>query len=96
MSIWFIVGIAALTYGSRALALVAMPHPPEWIRTVLDRIPAPLFAALAAMSLFDDGALVDARTLIATLGALLLAPTRSLLFVLMGGLAGYAVATLFV
>ena len=95
MSVWLIVGIAVLTYGSRALALVAMPDPPAWLRTILDRIPAPLFAALAAMSLFDDGSLVDARTLVATVGALLLAPTRSLLFVLIGGLAGYALATLF-
>lgn len=94
MSLWVIGAIALLTYGSRALALVAMPDPPPAIRRILDRIPAPLFAALAAVSLIDAGELVDARTLVATAGALLLTPSRSLLWVLLGGLGGYALATL--
>jgi branched-subunit amino acid transport protein len=93
VSVWFIIGLAALTYGSRALALVAMPEPPSRLRIILDRMPAPLFAALAATSLFDEGRLVDERTLVATIGAVLLAPTRSLLFPLIGGLAGYGLAT---
>lgn len=93
MSIWLILAIAALTYGSRALAVVAMPDPSAQLKRILDRIPAPLFAALAAISLFDEGRLVDSRTLGATLGALLLTPSRSLLSVLLGGLAGYAVAS---
>ena len=94
MSLWLIGGIALLTYGSRALALVAMPDPPQRLRTILDRIPAPLFAALASMSLFQDGQVVDARTLAAAAGAVLLAPTRSLLIVLLGGVAGYLVAAI--
>ena len=94
MSIWLIVVLAAMTYGSRALALVAMPEPSPRFKEILDRMPAPLFAALAATSLFDDGRLVDARTLLATLGAVALAPTRSLLWVLLGGLGAYALSAL--
>jgi branched-subunit amino acid transport protein len=95
VSVWLIVVIAVMTYGSRALALVAMPDLPERSRAILDRVPAPLFAALAAMSLFGDGNLVEARTLVATAGAVLVSPTRSLLLVLIGGLAGYVVGTIF-
>ncbi len=94
MSLWLIGAIAVLTYGSRALALVAMPDPPPALRRILDRIPTPLFGALAAVSLIDEGDLVDAPTLVATAGALLLTPTRSLLWVLVGGLGAYALATL--
>ena len=94
MSLWLIGGLALLTYGSRALALVAMPDPPARLRAILDRVPAPLFASLAAISLFDDGDIAGPRTLVAALGAVLLAPTRSLLFVLLGGMAGYAIAVL--
>jgi branched-subunit amino acid transport protein len=93
VSFWLIVGLAALTYGSRALALVAKPEPPAKLRIILDRMPAPVFAALAATSLFDEGRLVDERTLVATAGAVLLAPTRSILLTLIGGLAGYGLAT---
>ena len=92
MSFWLIAGIAVMTYGSRALALVLMPDPSPQLRSILDRIPAPLFAALAAVSLFDGGALADARTLMAAAGAVALTWTRSLLLVLLGGLVAYAAA----
>ena len=94
MNLWLVVAIAALTYASRALALVAMPQPSTRFRTILDRVPAPLFAALAAISLFDGGELADARTLVATAGAILFVATRSLLWVLVGGVLGYGLATL--
>lgn len=94
MSLWLILVIAALTYGSRALALVVMPDPSPRVRTILDRIPAPLFLALAAISLFSDGELAGPRTLVATMGAAIMAPTRSLLLVLVGGLVGYALSML--
>ena len=94
MSLWLVGAIALLTYGSRALALVAMPDPSPTLRRILDRIPAPLFAALAAMSLFEGGRLADAKTLAAAGGALLLTPTRSMLWVLIGGLGGFALAAL--
>jgi len=91
MSLTLIAAIALLTYGSRALALVLMPDPPPRARAVLDRIPAPLFASLAAISLVEDGELAAPETFCAALGALLVTPTRSLLYVLAGGLGGYAV-----
>ena len=94
MSLWLIAGIGALTYGSRALALVFMPEPSRQLRAILDRIPAPLFAALAAVALFDEGSLADPRTLAATAGTIALAWTRSLLLVLLGGLLSYGAALL--
>ena len=94
MSLGVIAAIAILTYSSRAIALVLMPKPSERITTVLDRIPAPLFASLAVTSLVDDGSLVAAETAFATAGALLASPTRSLLWVLVGGAAGYGVGAL--
>jgi branched-subunit amino acid transport protein len=94
MSIGLILLIAALTYGSRALGLVVMPTPPARVQSILDRIPAPLFAALAATSLIEDGAFVGASTLTAALFALSASPTRSLLWVLVAGVAGYAVGAL--
>lgn len=95
MSLWLIAGIAVMTYGSRAMALVLMPDPSAGLRAILDRIPAPLFAALAAVSLFEDGVLVDAASLAAAAGAIALAWTRSLLLVLLGGLLSYGAALLF-
>ena len=96
MSTALIGVIALMTYATRALALVLMPDPPERLRVVLDRIPAPLFASLAALSLLQGATLAPPATLCAAGGALLMAPTRSLLVVLVGGLAGYALgATLF-
>jgi branched-subunit amino acid transport protein len=96
MSIGLIAAIALLTYGSRAIALVLMPDPPARIQAVLDRIPAPLFAALAATSLIADGAFVEVSTLTAALFALAASPTRSLLWVLIAGVAGYAVGALII
>lgn len=94
MSLALIAAIALLTYGSRALALVLMPDPPPRAKAVLDRIPAPLFASLAAVSLVEDRELAAPETFCAALGALLVTPTRSLLYVLVGGLGGYAVGAL--
>jgi branched-subunit amino acid transport protein len=86
--------IAVLTYASRAVALVVMPHPPPRVRSVLDRVPAPLFASLAAISLVEDGELASPETLSAAVGALVATPTRSLLWVLVGGVVGYAFGSL--
>lgn len=93
MSVGLIVLIALLTYASRAIALVAMPHPPARVRSVLDRVPAPLFASLAAISLVEDGTWTSPETLSAAVGALVATPTRSLLWVLSAGVVGYALGT---
>ena len=94
MSLALIAGLAALTYVSRAIALVLMPGPPAGVKAVLDRIPAPLLAGLAVTSLISDGELAAPTTLTATVFGLAAAPTRSLLWVLLAGLAGYGLGEL--
>jgi branched-subunit amino acid transport protein len=94
VSLALITAIALLTYGSRALALVLMPAPPERVQAVLNRIPAPLFAALAMTSLIEDGTLAEPATLCAAVFGLVAAPTRSLLWVLAAGLVGYGLGTI--
>lgn len=95
MTVGLLLALAALTYVSRAVGLVLLPDPSYRFRRVLDRVPAPLFAGLAAVSLFGpEGTLASVPTLAAAAGGLVLSPTRSLLAVLAGGLLGYAVASL--
>ena len=94
MSLGLVIAIALLTYGSRAAALVLMPDPPRRVKTILDRIPAPLFASLGAMSLIDDGDVASPQTLCAASGALIATRPRSLLWVLVGGLTGYTIGEL--
>lgn len=87
-----ILVLAAVTYLSRAAALVLLPDPSPRVRRILDRVPAPLFAGLAGLSLVEaEGSFAAAPVLGAAAGALLAAPFRSLPLALAGGLAGYAV-----
>lgn len=87
--------IVAITYGSRAIAVAFLPRPGARLEAILARMPAPIFAGLATATLLtSDRALVGGPVLWAALGALLISPTRSLLFCLMGGAAGYALGTL--
>lgn len=90
-----VVAIGAITFVSRAVSLVVLPPLPARIRRVLDRMPAAIFAGLAAHSLVvpSDG-LAEIHTLTAAAGALIAAPLRSLLLCLVAGLAGYVVADL--
>lgn len=95
MSIWIVIALGVLTYASRAAALVLLPDPPPRMRRFLERIPAPLFASLAATALFTpDGSLASPALLAATVGALAAVRSRSLLLVLLAGIVGYAVYTL--
>ncbi len=89
MTVSLILVIALMTYASRVVALV-LPKAPARFRIVLDRVPPPLFASLAALSLVDGGAIAPASTLCAVGGALAVAPKGSLLWVLAGGLVGYS------
>jgi branched-subunit amino acid transport protein len=95
VSIALILVVGALTYGSRALSLALLPEPPERLRAILDRVPAPLFAGLASASLFQDGEPLDVEAWGAAFGAVAAAPKRSLLWALMGGAVGYALFSLF-
>lgn len=95
MSAPILAAIALITYASRAIALVLLPRPGARFEAVLRRIPSPIFASLATATLLSDGgALIGGPTLGAAVGALLLSPARSMLLVLLGGAAGYAVGSL--
>ena len=95
MSALLLAAIALVTYGSRAAALALLPRPGARIEAVLSRMPAPIFAGLATVTLVTgDGALVGGPILGAALGALLATPARSLLACLVAGAAGYALTTL--
>ena len=51
MSIAALVGVvAAVTVGSRLVAIAVVPPPRGRVATVVDRLPAPLFAVLAAVT----------------------------------------------
>lgn len=94
MSLSLILAIALTTYLSRAAALLLLPNPSSRTQAFLNRIPAPLFAGLAALSVLGgDGQLASAPVLAAIAGATALAPTRSLPKVLAGGLVGWASGT---
>jgi hypothetical protein len=95
MSPLVLVAAALVTYASRAVALAFVPVPRGRLAAVLERMPAPMFASLATLSLVGDGpALADPPTLCAALGALGLSPRRSLAACLLGGVAGYALGRL--
>jgi hypothetical protein len=90
-----LAAIALITYGSRVVALVFLPRPGARIEAMLARMPAPIFGGLATATLMTgDGSFVSGPILWAALGALLVSPTRSLLFCLAGGAAGYGLGAL--
>ena len=58
-------------------------------------MPAPIFAGLATLTLIsEEGALAEGPVLVATLGALIASPRRSLAVSLVGGIVGFAIGTL--
>jgi branched-subunit amino acid transport protein len=90
MSVALIILIALITYLSRAAGLVLLPVPSPRFRLFLDRLPAPLFAGLAALSLLgEQGGPAPAPVVSSMLGALALSPTRSLPTILVGGIIGW-------
>ncbi|MDQ3941089.1 MAG: AzlD domain-containing protein [Actinomycetota bacterium] len=92
MTIWFVLTLAALTYLSRVVGLALLPEPSQRVEAILDRVPAPLFAGFASISLVTSSReLVGIETSAALLGALAAVRTRSLLWILAAGLAGYLV-----
>lgn len=87
--------IAAVTYVSRAIGLLALPPMRGRPREVLEGLPVPLFAALAALPLVVDGALAAPPVLTAFAGAVAaVVLRRSLLVALAGGLVGYGLGAL--
>lgn len=90
MNEWVIVTIGLITYASRAAALVFLPRPNPRVEAILARMPAPIFASLAVLTLIDaDGRLAGGPVLLAALGGLAMTPKRSLPICLAGGFIGY-------
>ena len=95
MSWALLLAVAAVTYVSRAIGLLVLPPLRGRLREVLETLPVPLFAALAALPLVVDGALAARPVLTAFAGAVAAALVRrTLLVALVGGLAGYSVGVL--
>lgn len=89
-----VLAVAAITVGSRILATAVLPPPKGVAAAVIARLPAPLFAALAALSAVDAGRDGPPLPVVVAVGfALLSTPRRSLLVTLCAGLAGFAAAT---
>lgn len=85
-----VVGVAGVTVLSRLAPMLLLPEPEDFIAEVVARLPAPLFAALAALSLVPTtGSLPDPAIVAAIIGALLVGRKRSLLLTLTAGLTGY-------
>jgi branched-subunit amino acid transport protein len=95
MSLEFILLVAAITYGSRAIGLAALPDLPPRVAATLERMPSALFAGLAMQALVLPGpTLAGTGVLAAVACALLVAPRRSLPACLLAGTAAYAAAAL--
>ena len=95
MSPLLVAAIALITYGSRAAALAFLPRPDGRLEAVLGRMPAPIFASLATLTLItEEGTLTGGPILVASLVALLVSPKRSLAVALAGGIVGFAIGTL--
>jgi hypothetical protein len=74
--------------------LVFLPRPSGRFEVVLARMPAPIFASLAMLTLVtDDRSFARAPVLCAALGAAISSPTRSLPLCLIGGVGGYTLGT---
>lgn len=90
-----VVAAALVTYVARATSLVLLPTPQGWLAQMVERLPAPLFAGLAAATLLASGStswVPSLPALAAVAGALLVAPRRSLGLALLAGLVGHGVA----
>lgn len=95
MSLALLIVVAAITIGSRVAALAVVPPLRGPIAALAQRLPAPLFAALAALSLVGGGGIGSPAMLAAAGCALVVALRwRSLLAILVAGMGGFLVASL--
>jgi len=95
VTIVLILSVAAITIGSRLVAMVVLPEPAGYLAEWARRLPAPLFAALAAFNLTSSGDGVgDPRHLAAVACALVATRWASLLVVVAAGLGGFLIAGL--
>jgi branched-subunit amino acid transport protein len=85
-----ILVVAAITYMSRAAAVVLLPPARGRMLGFVSRIPAPLFAGLAVFALMGEEVVMpDPATMAAVIAALAVSPKKSLGLTLAAGLAAY-------
>lgn len=85
--------LTLVTVASRVLPMALLPTPKGRAAEVLNALPAPLFAGLAALALVGDGERPTLPVVLAALGALLGATRRSLALTLACGIAGFLLGT---
>lgn len=89
-----LVAVAAtVTVGSRVVALAVVPQPRGVLADIVARLPAPLFAALAAVSAIGSDRAAGATTVASIGAALLVARSRSLLAIVVAGLTAFVVTS---
>ncbi|HEX6234598.1 MAG TPA: hypothetical protein VFZ63_15835 [Jiangellaceae bacterium] len=95
MSLSLLIVVAAITIGSRVAALAMLPPLRGPVAAIAQRLPAPLFASLAALSITGSGGTVT-RPILAATGCALVAALRwrSLLVILAAGMGGCLAASL--
>jgi hypothetical protein len=87
--------VALVTYASRVATLVFLPRPSGRVEGVLGRMPAPIVASQAVLTLVTgERSLAGPPILLAALGAAIMSPARSLPLCLIGGVGGYTLAML--
>ena len=90
-----ILVVAAITYLSRAAAVVLLPPAEGPLLIFVRRIPGPLFAGLAVFALVgDEVGIPDPATIAAVVAALLATPKRSLGLTLAAGIVGFLIVEL--
>jgi hypothetical protein len=80
--------VATVTVGSRVVSMGLLPAPRGRLAVVVGRLPAPLFAVLAAVTALGGDRTVGPEVLGGTTLALLTVRRRSLLLTVIAGLAG--------
>jgi branched-subunit amino acid transport protein len=88
-----LIGLALVTLASRVVPLALLPAPRGRVAQILDALPAPLFASLAALALVGDGAAPSVPALAGGAAALVGATRRSLGLTLGCGIVGFALAS---
>lgn len=84
-----LLALTGVTVASRLLPMTLLPALRGRVAEVIDALPAPLFASLAALSLVGDGTRPSLPVLLATGAALAGATRRSLAVTLVCGLTGF-------
>ncbi len=84
-----LLGLALVTVASRVLPMALLPVPRGRVADILDALPAPLFAGLAALALVGGDEPVTPPVLLAAAAALVGATRRSLGLTLACGVGGF-------